>query len=145
MGNGGFIAFDHAHLVAHPLAHLLGAVGTTPSAPDELDGLFALACKAVGEQAYDTMLREHRLGRALQRRLLDDLAFTTSYGRGQCQQRRLGVVQAFFQVTTLRFHVGVGTHHQHAFLPAEPFIDTRSAHFVALGQHLLLIVGQHLR
>src|SRR2546421_9045521 len=43
-------ALDRRDLIAHPLAHLLGAVGPTPSAPDELDLLLAVARKGVGKQ-----------------------------------------------------------------------------------------------
>src|SRR6266699_2401910 len=70
VGNRLLIALDRGNLIAHALIHLLWAVGSTSSTPDELDLLLALARKAVGEQPHDTMLGEHGLGGALQRLLL---------------------------------------------------------------------------
>src|SRR6266851_249986 len=116
VADGRFIALDRGDLVAHPLAHLLWTGSPTASTPDKLDGLLALSCKGVGEQTHDPMLRQHCLGGT--------------------QQRRLGFLQAVFQVTALCFCIGMGTHHQHAFLPGASFPDTRPAHFVSLGQHL---------
>src|SRR6266581_315478 len=63
------------------LADLLLTLGPTPSTPDEGHRLLALACRGGGEQTHDPMLRQHRLGGALQRCLLGDLAFATSHGR----------------------------------------------------------------
>ncbi len=64
----------------------------------ELDLLLALSCIAVGEQTCHVMLAEHGLSRALEGRLLRDLAFAPSYRRGQRQQGRLGFGEAFLQV-----------------------------------------------
>src|SRR5437764_72595 len=50
LSNHLLVALDRRDLIAHPLAHLLRAVGPTPSAPDKLDRLFALAGKGVGQQ-----------------------------------------------------------------------------------------------
>ena len=44
----------------------------------------------------------------------------------------------------LGLSVGVGAHHQHAFVPIVLSIHTYAAHFVSLCQHLLPILGQHL-
>src|SRR5437899_12535520 len=44
VADGRFIALDRGDLIAHPLAHLLLAVGPTWSRSDKLEGLLDLAC-----------------------------------------------------------------------------------------------------
>lgn len=87
------------------------------------------------------MLREHGLRRALQHRLLRDLAFAPSHRRRQGQQSCLGFLEACLQVTMLCLCVGMGAHHKHTFLPAEFSTDTCPAHFIPPRQQLLAILG----
>src|SRR5207245_11073648 len=111
---------------AHPLTPLLLAVGPASSASDPLDHLFALSGKGVGEQTLHTMLGEHGLRRAHQGRLLGDLAFATSHGRGQGQQGLLGFGEAFLEVTAWLVRISRGGHYHYPFLPAERSADTRA-------------------
>src|SRR5260370_10623763 len=59
LGNRLLVVLDRRDLIAHPLAHLLGAIGPTPSAPDELDCLLTLAVEGVGKRPRHSMPRHY--------------------------------------------------------------------------------------
>src|SRR5205823_11940956 len=95
------LALDRRDLIAHPLPDLLWTVGPASSASHKRDLLLDVPFKAIGEQSPHPMAGEDGLRRALQGVLLADLAFAPSHWRGQGQQCRLGLSQAFLQVTVL--------------------------------------------